>query len=167
ALRLAAELLARVRELSLDLRPAMLDDLGLVPALVWHLGLFEQRTNVRVTLEHAGLDARFDPKIETAAYRIIQEALTNVARHAGARESAVEVRAGGGCLRIQIDDCGRGFDVESALSSGTSGGLIGMRERAVALGGHFSVVSSADGGTRVSAELPLDPSPAVVEEERR
>ena len=134
----------------------MLDDLGLVPALLWHLGQFQQRTNVRVTLEHSGLERRLGPKIETASYRIIQEALTNIARHAGTQEASVQLWTNEQILYMQVEDQGRGFDVETTLASGASGGLIGMRERTTALGGLLSVVSTPGAGTCVSAELPIE-----------
>ena len=76
--------MARVRKLSLDLRPAMLDDLGLLPALLWHFEHYTAQTQVRVNFKHSGLEKRrFGQEVETAAYRLVQEALTNVARHAG------------------------------------------------------------------------------------
>lgn len=83
---LVNELMGQVRELSLDLRPAMLDDLGLLPTLLWYFERFTTRTQVAVDYEHTGLDRRFAPEVETTAYRIVQEALTNVARHADVTE---------------------------------------------------------------------------------
>ena len=99
---LTADLIGRVRELSLDLRPPMLDDLGLLPALLWHMERFMDRTNVRVTFEHSGLKRRFATEIEITAYRVVQEALTNVARHAGADEVVVSAHANRDSLRLQI-----------------------------------------------------------------
>lgn len=153
ARRLVNDLIARVRELSLDLRPAMLDDLGLLAALVWHFERYAKQTGVRVEFQHAGLDRRFRPDVETAAYRIAQEALTNVARHAGVRAVAVRVRAEGNALTVEVEDRGRGFDGAAALRP--SGGLGGMRERAVLLGGRLTVDSALGAGTCVTAELPL------------
>jgi len=144
-----------VRDLSLALRPAMLDDLGLVPALLWHFERYTAQTNVRVTFKHSGLARRYQAVIETAAYRIVQEALTNVARHAGVREVTVRLWADTDALNVQIEDQGNGFDPEAALARGNTGGLAGMRERAILLGRHLIVESSPGTGTRVTAELPL------------
>jgi len=159
------ELMALVRDLSLDLRPAMLDDLGLLPTLLWHFDRYTAQTDVGVTFKHIGLEGRrFAPEVETAAYRIVQEALTNVARHAGVSEVAVRLWADQETLGVQIEDRGTGFDPEAALAAGDTTGLAGMRERAVLLGGQLTVESASGAGTCVRAELPLgDP----IEEEEK
>ncbi len=149
------ELVERVQDLSLDLRPAMLDDLGLVPALLWHFERYQSQTGVRVVFSHRGIQRRFAAEIETAVYRIVQEALTNVARHAGVTETSVRLVVNRGLLSVHIEDLGIGFDVDKAMDGGTSSGLTGMHERAVLLGGHFKVHSSPGGGTRVVARFPL------------
>lgn len=149
------ELLARVRNLALDLRPAMLDDLGLLPALLWLFERYAAQTRVQVTFEHRGLGRRFLPEVETAAYRIVQEALTNVARHAQVRQVTVRAWIDPGNLCVQIIDQGRGFDAEAPVSAGVTSGVTGMRERAGLLGGHLTVESAPGKGTRVSAELPV------------
>jgi PAS domain S-box-containing protein len=150
------ELIVRVRDLSLDLRPAMLDDLGLLPALLWHLERYTAQTNVRVTFKHAGLtDRRYPPEVETAAYRVVQEALTNVARHAGVSEATVRLWADQEMLNVQVEDRGAGFDAEAALAAGTTRGLIGMRERVGLLGGQLTVEPVPGEGTCLTAELPL------------
>ncbi len=150
------ELMTRVHDLSLDLRPAMLDDLGLLPALLCHFERYTSQAGVQVAFQHTGLDRRFSPAIETGAYRIVQEALTNVARHAGAREATVRVWADQGTLWVQIEDRGKGFDLQGVEAPGAAGGLAGMRERALLLRGHLEVESAPGAGTRVTAELPLD-----------
>jgi signal transduction histidine kinase len=150
------ELMALVRDLSLDLRPAMLDDLGLLPTLLWHFDRYTAQTPVRVAFKHTGLEGRrFAPEVETAAYRIVQEALTNVARHAGVSEVVVRLWADQETLGVQIEDGGTGFDPEAALAAGATTGLAGMRERAVLLGGQLTVESAPLAGTCVTAELPL------------
>jgi signal transduction histidine kinase len=155
---LIGDLLARVRELSLELRPAMLDDLGLLPTLVWHFERYTARTNVQVVFKHTGVEGRrFAADVETAAYRIVQEALTNVARHATVPEATVRLWAGEDILGAQVEDRGRGFAPEAALAAHVSGGLIGMRERAELLGGRLTVESRPGGGTLVTAEFPLGP----------
>ncbi len=151
------ELMALVRDLSLDLRPAMLDDLGLLPTLLWHFDRYTAQTSVRVTFKHTALGrGRFAPEVETAAYRIVQEALTNVARHAGVSEVTVRLWTAQDMLGVQIEDRGIGFDPEAALAAGDTIGLSGMRERAVLLGGQLTVESVPAAGTCVTAELPLD-----------
>jgi len=152
---LVDELVGRVRDLSLDLRPAMLDDLGLVPALVWAMGRYTERTGVHVRFHHVGLERRLPPAVETAAYRLVQEALTNVARHAGVQEAQVGLRTTGDALEIAIEDRGAGFDPAAGLADGASSGLPGMRERAVSLGGDLTIASAPGAGTRVTARLPL------------
>lgn len=149
------ELVRRVREISLDLRPSMLDDLGLLPALLWLLERYESQTGVRVTFKHMGLDRSFPPDLATAAYRIVQESLTNVARHARTDRALVTVMADGERLTVHIRDEGVGFDSESAGASEASCGLIGMRERAKALGGELVVSSTPGRGTDVVARIPL------------
>ena len=149
------ELLARVRDLSLDLRPAMLDDLGLLAALVWLVDRYSQQSNIRMHVEHDGLDRRFAPQIETGAYRIVQEALTNVARHAGVTQATVRLWVEERTLTIQIIDTGKGFDPALASVDGVRGGVLGMRERARLLGGDLTVESTPGEGTRVIARLPV------------
>lgn len=148
------DLVWRVRRLSLDLRPTVLDDLGLRPALDVYFERYTARTGILVRFEHGGLEPRLPQRIETAAYRLVQEALTNVARYA--RVSHVTVRmVAGARLIVQVEDQGAGFDVETALGSGTSSGLSGMRERAELVGGHLTIESQPGTGTVVTGWLPL------------
>ena len=155
ALVVANELIGRVRDLSLELRPAMLDDLGLLAALRWHFERYTSQVNIKVDFNQAGLERRrFQPEIETAAYRIVQEALTNVARHAKVERAEVNIRADDSMLRIEVRDAGIGFPSGSVITSNT-GGLSGMRERATMLGGQVIVDSAPGGGTLLTAELPL------------
>lgn len=152
---LVDELMKRVEELSLDLRPAMLDDLGLLSALLWHFKRYTALTQIHVTFQHADLDRRFRPEIEIAAYRIVQEALTNVARYAGVSEVSVRLWVNQDILNVQIADQGIGFDLETILSTGVSGGLTGMHERANLVGGQLVIESAPGGGVCLTAELPL------------
>jgi signal transduction histidine kinase len=150
------DLIERTRGLSLQLRPLMLDDLGLLPALADYIERFAHRTEVRVNFKHRDLGTeRFRPEVETAAYRIVQEALTNVARHAQVKEATVRVWVVKGSLFVQVEDCGRGFDTEMAWSGTSTSGLAGMRERASLLGGRFSLESSPGAGARLTVDLPL------------
>jgi PAS domain S-box-containing protein len=151
-------LTAAVRNLSLQLRPTMLDDLGLLPAVVWHLDRYTSQTGIKVLLEHADLENRLPPAVECAAYRIMQEALTNVARHAHVREATVRIWRDLSNLCLQIEDHGAGFDSVHTRRVPSSSGLSGMQERAALLGGHLTIESSSASGTRVTAELPLNGS---------
>jgi len=153
---LAAELMADVRNLSLNLRPAMLDDLGLLPTLQWYFGRYMSQTQVRVVFKHARLEARFGSEVETAAYRIVQEALTNVARYAGVNEVTVRIWADDRALNMQIEDQGNGFDSEATLLSASSSGLTGMRERATLLGGSLEIETAPGKGVSLTAALPLN-----------
>lgn len=157
---LVNELMARARKLSLDLRPATLDHLGLLSALLWHIKHYTAQTQIRVAFKQGGLETRrFSPEIETAVYRIVQEALTNVARHAQTEEVTVRVWADRQQLAIQIEDQGRGFNPQAALATDSTSGLTGMRERVSLLGGQFLIESSPGAGTRLTAELNLDDNP--------
>jgi PAS domain S-box-containing protein len=155
AQKLVWQLMDRAQELSLDLRPPMLDDLGLIPALLWHFEHYTQQTGVRVRFEHSSASRRFAPEVETTAYRIIQAGLTNVARHAGVREVNVRVWSEGDRLSVQIEDAGAGFDVDAALARGLARGLSGMQERAALVGGQLVIESAPGSGTQITAELPV------------
>jgi signal transduction histidine kinase len=151
------ELMQRVREMSLDLRPAVLDDLGLLAALEWHCSRYTAQTGVRVEFTASGLKGRrLAAQVETAAFRIVQEALTNVARHAGVNQVTVSARAGDEKLLVRISDGGRGFDPQTALEARASNGVAGMAERALLLGGQLDLQSAPGAGTVIMAELPLD-----------
>lgn len=151
---LVEDLLNRVSALSLELRPPMLDDLGLLPALLWHVNRFQEQSGVEVEFKHSGIEnRRFDPQTETTAYRIVQESLTNVARHARANRVRLEVRIRGEAMEIQIEDDGAGFDPQVALA--LNRGLSGMRERVQLVGGTFQVESEKGKGTRKLIRLPL------------
>lgn len=151
---LAGELMMQVRNMSLNLRPAMLDDLGLLPALLWHFERYTAQTKVRVDFKHSGLRVELPSHVSTAAYRIVQEALTNVARYSGAKEVAVYAWTNHETLCLRIEDKGTGFDTSSLLC-GTSNGISGMRERAHSMGGKFNLSSAPGAGTIVTAELPF------------
>jgi PAS domain S-box-containing protein len=156
-------LMAQVRNLSLDLRPGMLDDLGLLPTLLWHFDNYMAKTQIKVNFKHSGLQIRFPPELRVAAYRIIQEALTNVARHAGVPEVDVAVWFDQKTLWIRVQDKGNGFNI-TAISPGTSGGLFGMRERAHSLEGELTIDSTPGMGTNIIARLPLSDGEKYSEE---
>jgi signal transduction histidine kinase len=158
---LTADTLENVRRLALELRPSALDDLGLAAALRRYIQDYAARFKTRVDLQVDGLDQRrLALQVETAVYRIIQEALTNIARYAHASHVSVlvEARQAQQQLSIIIEDNGCGFDVESALHSGLAEnrmGLYGMRERAELLGGTLTVESQSGCGTTIYVRLPL------------
>lgn len=156
AQRLLADLTGQVRQLSLDLRPPMLDELGLLPTLLWHIQRYTRQTNVIVDFKSRGLDAALPPHVAIAAYRIVQEGLTNVARHAQTSAAVVRVWISAGQLKIAIEDAGRGFDASAAPQLGRSVGLAGMRERTLLLGGQLSLDSAPGEGTRIRVTLPAD-----------
>ncbi len=164
SLAITQQTLRQVRTLSLDLRPSLLDDLGLGPALRWYLGRQEQRLGCRIAFDDGVGDVRHPAAVETTCFRIAQEALTNVARHADARTVRVSVRRDGGALALEIEDDGAGFDVGAARERATRGhslGLLGMEERAMLAGGHLDIVSRSGHGTRIVARLPLDGGAAI------
>jgi PAS domain S-box-containing protein len=153
--RVVNELIGRVRDLSMDLRPPMLDELGVLATLLWQIERFEKQACLAVNFRHANLGQRFPPAIELTVVRVVQEALTNVAKHAGVASVRVEVWANENALSARIEDQGRGFDATAAFG-GQSSGLSGMRERCRALQGRLVIESTPGSGTRLLVELPLD-----------
>jgi PAS domain S-box-containing protein len=153
-----SDIIGRVRELSLNLRPSMLDDMGLLPTLLWHIDRYTRQTGIRVNFEYNELPKRLPLEIETAAYRIIQEALTNAARYAQVNEVFVGLVAQEQTLWVEVLDNGKGFDLAGELDRPTSG-LSGMRERASLVGGYLVVESFMNQGTQIVAALPLGGQP--------
>ena len=151
---LLRELSDQLGDISMNLRPPMLDDLGLLPALRWHLKRFTSQTGIDARLHAEGIGARRRTELELAAFRIVQEALTNVARHSGTGSADVYVAEQEGVLHIRVSDAGSGFHPD-AVGPGMGSGLIGMRERAILLGGTLSIESSPGNGTIIKAELPI------------
>jgi two-component system, NarL family, sensor kinase len=148
------------RELSRLIRPPVLDDLGLASALSWLARTLEQRAGLHVELSLTGIEDRLDPELETLVFRIVQEALTNVLRHAGADSARVAVARSAGLLVLRVSDSGRGFDTQGALGGAATGsGLRGMRDRLELFGGKLEIISAAGQGTLVSAAIPLLEAP--------
>jgi len=150
------EAIAQVRELSLNLRPALLDDLGLAAALRWYVHQFAQRTGLKTELISEIDSARLAWEVETACFRIAQEALTNVARHARATRAVVQLKRLPAGLRVTISDDGVGFDVKHVKRQVSALGLRGMTERACAAKGAVTIYSKRDVGTQVVALFRLD-----------
>lgn len=150
------QLLDQVRDLSLNLLPAMLDDLGLLPALLDHCQRFTAQTGISVNLTHRGLDDRVPAHVEAAAYRIVQEALTNVARHAETDQADVRIWATPQELGVQIEDQGVGFELAHVEHARRSSGISGMRERAANCGGNLEIETTPGQGTCLTVEFPLN-----------
>jgi PAS domain S-box-containing protein len=150
--------LAQVRNLSLDLRPPLLDDVGLVAALRWHVDRQAQLAGWKVRFRARFAEDGLTQAVATACFRVTQEALTNVIRHARATHVDVLLRRDPLCLSLIIRDDGAGFDLDDVQSRGMSGaslGLLGMRERVALLGGALAITSAVGRGTEVRADLPL------------
>ncbi len=150
--------LQQVRNLALDLRPSMLDDIGLVAALRWCLDRQSQRAGFVPHFAADSYASSASSEIETACFRIVQESLTNIARHANARNVCVELRQHDSELELLVQDDGVGFDVSAArnrAAHGASIGLLGMEERVQLVGGQIEIESSPSQGTTVHARIPL------------
>jgi signal transduction histidine kinase len=159
---IAESALQSVRDMSQLLHPSMLDDLGLPDTVDTYLRSFSKRTGIRAQLTHERMEERLPADIEVGVYRIVQEALTNVAKHSGASACTVRLVRREGLLSIAIEDDGRGIDPEVSLAGDARRGLglIGMRERAAALSGEFEVGNRDEGGTRVTVRLPVETAAA-------
>jgi two-component system sensor histidine kinase UhpB len=156
---LAHQTLRAVRNLSIDLRPSALDDLGLLPALRWYIKEYQQKCGIEVDLTTTGFKERLSPEMETAIYRIVQESLTNTAKHARARKVWVSLVEDGQRVRAQVRDDGAGFDVQAVLKTPWQGrglGLAGMKERASLLKGNVQIVSQPGNGTAIDITFPLE-----------
>jgi signal transduction histidine kinase len=149
-----------VRDLSHLLHPALLDDMGLVAAVKHQLDGFSRRHNVRCDLFDTQMENRLAPELETTVYRIIQEALSNVAKHAHASRCRISLRGGEASVLLTIEDDGSGFDTASLDQRPPGIGLIGVRERVALFGGTFRLITAAGQGTRLEIELPARPYPA-------
>ena len=157
---LADDSVKTVRRIATDLRPGILDDLGIVASMQWLADEFGRRSGVPASFECNHDDYALDTQRSTALFRILQEALTNVARHANAATVTVKLHLDGNSAALTVDDDGVGIAPGRGGSPGSLG-VVGMRERAELLGGKLAVGPRADaGGTRVSAMLPLPPTPA-------
>jgi signal transduction histidine kinase len=142
-----------VRRLAVELRPKALDDFGLVPALERLADTFREQTGIEVELEPQLGDERLPSELETALYRITQEALTNVVKHAQAKRVSIVLARREGSVTAVIEDDGRGFAADEAREDGL--GILGMQERIALLDGRLAVESSPGGGTTLAVEVPL------------
>ncbi len=153
---IAETLLRNIHRLVADLRPSLLDDLGLVPAIVWYGEQRLKPLGITFQMDEDGLKDRLPPSIETALFRIVQEAMTNVVRHARASVVTVRFVRQDGCVTLQISDNGQGFDPQTLPPAGGRGlGLRGMQERASILGGEFQMETAPGKGTTITVCVPL------------
>lgn len=151
----AAHTLEEVHALALQLRPSVLDDLGLAAALERYVGDCQRRYGLDIDFAAQGLEARLPHDVETALYRIVQEGLTNIARHAHATTASVIVERRNGTVRTIIEDDGRGFDPQTAGVAEQRLGLYGIRERAELLGGTLTIESASGRSTSLFVEIPV------------
>jgi PAS domain S-box-containing protein len=151
---IVSAIISQIRELSINLRPSLLDDLGILPTLEWYFNRYEAKTGIEVHFEYENLAQRFHTELETAAFRIVQEALTNVARYAETATVDVRLDIHDSVMYIDVRDQGRGFDM-AGLAKDQSLGIEGMRERAYALGGLLEIQSEPGKGTHIQANLPV------------
>ncbi|MFO7721566.1 MAG: PAS domain S-box protein [Gillisia sp.] len=144
----------KVRKIATDLRPGVLDDLGLEAAIEWHSVQFEEQTGISCILETSTIADTYEKTVNTAVYRIFQEALTNVTRHANASEVLIKLCEKNGILVLEVLDNGKGF-VETEKNNLTSLGITGMKERALMINGKFSIKKRNEGGTKVKLVVKL------------
>jgi signal transduction histidine kinase len=157
-IRIVEDALQQVRRISLALRPSMLDDLGLGPALQWLAEQTATRCGISIHFERESRQIRLAPDIETACFRIVQEALTNIARHAKAQHVEISVQRENGFFILCINDDGIGFDsfqMQECAAQGASIGVLGMQERAMLIGGHLELTSRPEQGCRIRMQCPL------------
>ncbi len=160
ASHMLANLTETVRELSLTFRPSQLDDLGLLPTLLWHFERYTDRTGIRVNFNHTGLDTlQLSQTVEITVYRVIQESLTNVARHARTDTVTVSIHINDDRIYLTVADAGIGFEPDDVMTTYVSSGLSGMQERVHLLGGKLTVESAPDRGTTIRAILPVCENP--------
>lgn len=142
------------RKLSTELRPSVLDDLGLIPAIEWQANEFSARTGIICTFTSSGENLDLIQEQYTALFRICQESLTNVARHANATEVTINLKESEGILILEINDNGKGIKNNDIINP-KSFGLLGIKERAISLGGDVTIIGNPDKGTKVIVRIPL------------
>ena len=136
----------------------MLDDLGLIPTLLWHFDNYQKQTQTRVDFLHSSIEGQrfFLPEVEITVYRVIQEALTNVARYAGVSEVKVQLWKEDQVLNLSICDQGKGFDAENVAQNGKTLGLISMQHRVNSISGEFTIESTPGKGTTLIVQVPVN-----------
>ncbi len=167
---LAHQTLRAIRNLSIDLRPSALDDLGLLPALRWYVKEYQQKFPIEVDFQADGFKQRLPAEMETALYRIVQEALTNVAKHSHAHCTTVILREDAEAVYATISDDGQGFDLDQLQKTHGQDrglGLVGMHERAHLLAGTLTIESTPGVGTTIHVRIPLYTTNATDSEQRK
>jgi len=153
---MANRALDSIHRLIYDLRPSVLDDLGLSSAIRWIAENRLEAMGIDVSIDIVGAERRVKPEVEICLFRIGQEAISNIVRHAEANAVKITLRFGSGSILLEVEDNGRGFDLNSVLTSADKSlGLLGMKERASLLDGNLSVISTPQTGTRVTVEIPV------------
>jgi PAS domain S-box-containing protein len=152
---LLSQTIERIRDLTTDLRPSMLDDFGLIPALNWYIDNFSKRTNIKVYLKTKNFKPRLSSEVETSFYRIIQEALTNVAKHSRATEVSILLAQKNSFASLSVEDNGIGFDTKKITFPKDRLGLFSMKERIKLLNGEFEIGSKPNKGTKLNVKIPL------------
>ncbi len=155
---LAANALTELRRILSGLRPAILDDLGLVPAIRWYARTNLEQVGVRVVVRAPGAPLELSPAVTTTLFRIVQEAVHNIVRHADARSVTIVLQVNGSAVQLQVEDDGRGFDPAHASRDAVELqrlGLLGIRERTELLGGKVEIESAPEKGTRLHVSIPL------------
>jgi signal transduction histidine kinase len=155
---LAVRMLEEVRKLTLDLRPTVLDDLGLIPAIRWYAENRLKPQGIKVQLETAGIESRLPQELETTLFRVVQEAITNIARHSEAENVVITLDLSKTSVVIEVEDDGKGFDLNAVsrnVEKGQGLGLMGMRERVALFSGILSIDTTPASGTQLRIEVPL------------
>ncbi len=157
---LAVSTIDNVHKLIFDLRPLVLDDLGLLSALRWYAENRLGEYGIKARVEVTGREQKLPSQVETAIFRVVQEAITNVVKHAEAQDVVLSIEFGDTNLKIEVEDDGKGFDVKAVALKADSGrglGLLGMKERISLLGGRFYIESAPGSGTHLTIEVPVNP----------
>jgi signal transduction histidine kinase len=153
-LDLTNSIIQTVKRIATELRPGILDDLGLVPAIEWQAEEFRKRSGIQCNLQISVGEVIIEEDISIAVFRIFQESLTNIARHSGATKIEVAIKKKDDLLQMEVTDNGVGISEEQIISS-RSLGLIGMNERVSVLKGKLTISRAAEGGTTVGVYIPL------------
>ena len=154
---LTSDIVQELRRMMMDLRPTLLDDLGLIPAIRSFAESQQQRAGVRIEIEVQGVRRRLPPAVEIALFRILQEAITNIAKHAQAASGTVQLCFNQSSVVARITDDGRGFDPVASRATWQTFGLLGIEERVALLGGTLRIDSHENRGTRITLDIPIPP----------
>jgi signal transduction histidine kinase len=149
-----AETLEEIRRLILDLRPSLLDDLGLLPAIGWYAENYLTKAGVEVELKATNMDKRLPPQVEITLFRILQEAITNIVKHSEAKRTRISLDLRDSVVHAVVEDDGKGFDMEQVKGLGRLG-LVGVQERVSLLEGSFNIHSSPGEGTKLEVAIPV------------